>query len=445
MTTKSATSSERYLLTLARRAFLRMWVYPSLHVTDGQRSKELCDLLLIFGSEVVIFSDKNCHLAVGEEDTRLAWKRWYRKAVLASARQVAGAERAIARGDSVFEDSECKSRLRVALPSGGRIHRVLTVRGAAEAARSAWAGRGSLFVTNRSLNSCSEAPFRLGTTDHAGRFFHIFDENALDVVLATLDTARDFLEYLAKRHAFLSRTQDVVASSEEDLLGLFMRSYREDENSRDFPDACGLYLLVDSSHWDAWASSEQRRARDGANQVSYLWDELIEKFAFHTLNGSAETSTSHEVSEQEPLLRWLASESRFKRRILSESLIEMLQSTKPAQIRRRHHPPAADGSPHWVFLVAPQPPGVSYADYRLVRKELLRQHIFVVKYLHPEATDIVGIAIGETEGDMTEDAMWIDCREWSDEDFQAGRDLRERQGIFRSPVRLSGTKYEYSF
>ena len=54
-------------------------------------------------------------------------------------------------------------------------------------------------------------------------------------MLTTLDTAPDFLDYLKKRQALLCRPQTVISSSEEDLLGLFMTSFDEQTENRDFP------------------------------------------------------------------------------------------------------------------------------------------------------------------------------------------------------------------
>ena len=435
---ETVTSSERYLAVLARRAFLRLWSYPNPFAKKG---KELCDLLFVFGDDVVIFSDKDCFLN-SSKAVALAWRRWYSRAVLESASQVAGAERALLRGLVPYLDATSERLIEVPIPQKPRVHRVLTVRGAADAARSEWGGRGSLIVTNRPLDSCLEAPFRVGTTDVSGRFFHVFDQNALDAVLGTLDTAKDLLEYLSKREALLSRPKQVTASSEEDVLGFFMMSFDPATNQHDFPDDPASSLAIDNSHWEAWASSEQRAARDQANVVSYLWDELVDKFSFHILGGTLESPLLSSVADQEPLARWLASLSRFKRRILSSTLVDMLQTTNRGQIRRRYLPATATDEPFWVFVVLPKPDEVTYEAYRQARRGLLAQHVYVVKFLHPEALDIVAVALGDSDGEMTEDAMVADCRDWSQEFVEEGRRLNEG-GIFRSPTQSRRTEYNY--
>ncbi len=92
--TDGTTNSERYLTRLARRAFLSLWSYPNVFTDEGRSAgkgdgKELCDLLVVFGNTVLLFSDKDCEFPSGP-DLGIAWPRWYRRAVLKSARQLAG-------------------------------------------------------------------------------------------------------------------------------------------------------------------------------------------------------------------------------------------------------------------------------------------------------------------------------------------------------------------
>jgi hypothetical protein len=58
------TESERYLAALARKALLSLWAYPNVHTDESKPAgkgagHELCDLLVIFGNNVLIFSDKH--------------------------------------------------------------------------------------------------------------------------------------------------------------------------------------------------------------------------------------------------------------------------------------------------------------------------------------------------------------------------------------------------
>lgn len=435
-----ASESEKYLTALAERAFLKLWTYPNLFVQKGG-SKELCDLLLIFGEHVVVFSDKNCKYDPAAGSERVQWRRWYSGAVLESAHQVVGAERSLRAGLQVFRDRKCTVPLSLPLPPNPTFHHVLTVGGASAASELARGGRGSLIGTNRSLEGCCEAPFRLGCRDRRGQFFHVFDRNGLDAVLATLDTARDFLDYLQSREKLFRSDCEITASSEEDLLGSFMLSFDHENKAKDFPELKGSHFF-DRSHWPRWQGSNERLARDAANRQSYYWDHLVEKFTYYFLNAASDHTSCSNVEEFEQMIRWLSCQSRFKRRLLSATLLDVVPATQPGQVRRRFLSPFEEGDPYWVFVIAPQPGFAQYEEYREVRRRLLSDHMCVIKYLHPDALDIVGIAVGETNGEMTEDVMVMDCRD-SPGLAQHGERLHLEQGIFKNPSVQAFTSYEY--
>ena len=88
MTKSGVTPSEVYLARLCGTTFLRMWSYPHLYKDQGKKGggdgKELCDLLVVFGEHLLIFSDKDIELR-DDTEIEVAWPRWYRKAVLESA------------------------------------------------------------------------------------------------------------------------------------------------------------------------------------------------------------------------------------------------------------------------------------------------------------------------------------------------------------------------
>jgi hypothetical protein len=317
------------------------------------------------------------------------------------------------------------------------------VRGAVEATASEWGGRGSLIVTNRHLNACRESQFRLGATDDAGSVYHVFDPNGLDAVLATLDTLADFKDYLVKREALMRRHQEITGSSEEDLLGLFLMSFDESTNSHEFAASQEPYALIDNSHWQAWCVSRQRRARDAANEVSYVWDELIEKFTDHIQSQTLEHTTSAEFTDIERLMRLFAAENRLKRRIFGESLVQMAQTTPVGAVRRRHFRSDAELDRFWVFLAAPKPPDVDYDKYRLHRRQHLIECCLVVKHLYPEARTIIGFAFGDVDGHFTEDATSVDVTDWDDEAAVEARYLHEVRGIFSNVNHLDATTYNY--
>ena len=95
----TVTASEAYLTSLARKSFLSLWSYPNPgfgNPGSSKKGKELCDLLVLFDNTLILFSDKKCDFP-NTGDANLDWKRWYRRAVFASAKQLNGAKRILLR------------------------------------------------------------------------------------------------------------------------------------------------------------------------------------------------------------------------------------------------------------------------------------------------------------------------------------------------------------
>ena len=90
--TDAATSSEGYLRQLCKRTFLSLWSYPSPFRDQGpghQNGKEVCDLLVVFENNIIIFSDKHCDFP-NSGNLALDWSRWYRRAIKAVRSSVVG-------------------------------------------------------------------------------------------------------------------------------------------------------------------------------------------------------------------------------------------------------------------------------------------------------------------------------------------------------------------
>ena len=150
---EGVTTAERYLAKLCKRSFLSMWSYPGVFRDQGQHAdkgdgKEVCDLLVVFENHILIFSDKDCALAEGE-DIRKNWARWFKKAVMNSGKQVWGAERWIkAFPNRLFLDRQCKVPFPLNLPdpSNAIFHRIVVAHGASRVCRKRLGGSGSLML-----------------------------------------------------------------------------------------------------------------------------------------------------------------------------------------------------------------------------------------------------------------------------------------------------------
>ena len=76
-------ASEARLFETAQRSFLKLWSYANPYRATG---KEIADLLVIFGNDVIVFSDKQSTF----RDDGYGWQRWYRRTVTASIKQLSG-------------------------------------------------------------------------------------------------------------------------------------------------------------------------------------------------------------------------------------------------------------------------------------------------------------------------------------------------------------------
>jgi hypothetical protein len=213
-------ASERYLGDVAQRAFLSLWSHPNLF---RARAKELADLIVIFGDDVIIFSDKSCEFKNGE----YGWSRWYRRAVTESAHQLHRAAGWIRKHPTeIYMDAKCEQRFPLNVPHTPAIHLVAVATGAHEAAAQHFGGDGTL-----ALNSKTDGtrPFEIGDLDPSRDFVHVFDDVALSLVLCELDTVSDFVAYLGKRARLLRGAPTILAESESTLLVHYLKGMNESE------------------------------------------------------------------------------------------------------------------------------------------------------------------------------------------------------------------------
>jgi hypothetical protein len=116
-----STDSERYLSRLSEKTFFGLWSYPNLYTDEGKTKtgtgKELGDLLVIFHNTAIIFSDKDISFN-SKIDLKIAWRRWFKRAVIKSARQLFGAQSWLCNHPNrVFLDKECDHPFPIALGS----------------------------------------------------------------------------------------------------------------------------------------------------------------------------------------------------------------------------------------------------------------------------------------------------------------------------------------
>jgi hypothetical protein len=453
------TDSERYLTRLGERSFLSLWTYPGVYRDQGKlgvgHGKEVCDLLVVFGDHILIFSDKDC----AYPDTGNAqrdWCRWFKKSVVRSAEQVWGAERWIrSYPDRLFLDRACTQPFPIDLPNPAtaRFHRIVVARTASTRCRATFGGSGSLMLDPAIIgpmhfaDEASVKPFAVGDLDPVRGFVHVLDGTSLGILMRELDTVSDFVNYLTRKEAFVRGGRFGGATGEEELLAYYLRRLNDREEN-DFVVPAGItQVWMQEGLWHEYVTGPLRLARVDADEVSYIWDRLIETFNHHTLAGTSYgPAASATVSEREQAVRLLAAEPRTARRVLGQSLIQFLRESKPGFRTTRVMMPVRLGGPHYVFLALSQPPFVtSEAEFREFRWELLKGLCLVAKLVLPAATDIVGLAteVG-LETVRSEDVVYYDARQWCPAHQSEAERLQRDLGLLTQcgpPVR--STEYQF--
>ena len=182
-----------------------------------------------------------------------------------------------------------------------------------------------------------------------------------------------------------------------------------------------------------------------ADKVSYLWDEIIEKFNKNILAGTSYTGSSPLISDREKIMRFFAREPRVRRRMLAELLLGLVEHTKPAERGTRVVAPSNPGDPYYCFLVLPHLFGRPVEEYRRVRAHFLEALCLVTKVVFPDALDIVGFAT-ETGADETfrsEDSLYLNARIWGEELEAHARALQAELGLLTNYSTHRGNAVEF--
>ena len=414
--------SERYLAELAQGPFLSLWSHPNLF---RARAKELADLVVIFGNEVVIFSDKSCEYKEGDH----GWSRWYRRAVFDSAHQLHRAAGWFRKHQTeVYLDAKCERRFPLHLPATPLIHLVAVATGAREFAARHLGGDGSLAIATDADGS---RPFVIGDLDRSKDFVHVFDDVSLTTVLRERDTIVDFIAYLRKRASFLRRGPVVRANGELELLAYYLKNLDGREHEfvvppRDPP----ADTLVVEGEWETFVESGPYRRKKAADHESYLWDRIIEEIAGHADRGTLVAGQERGLSGIEEQLRVLAAEDRFTRRLLSSALNGVrdlaARSTENVRFRTSRSGYVADRA--YVFLTLKRD-GIDPHEYRRHRQMMLRAHLDITK-LRQEALQVV-VGIGVAPANDPDESIDLAVRtfsDWTDDDRDRTRQMCDALG-----------------
>jgi len=357
-----------------------------------QNGKELCDILVVSDPYVIIFSVKQIQFA-GEKALELvALKRWRRKAVDESVKQIYHAQARITRGIPAYTDQE----KRISIPNleSIRVHRIALA-----------------------LGSKGKAPIE--SRDFGKGFVHVYEEESITLLLQELNTVTDFVDYLMAVESLLLKGDAksiVLQGGHEDLLALYLLK------GRAFPPNFNA-LVVGDDLWDGFEERPEVKRRREEDKLSYLWDGLVEILARHESDGTWEYAL--EGRQAELALRTMAKESRFNRRLLAQQIDEILRTTPQGMSRGRLM--QSSSGVVYVFLLS----GKGYS--REERRTELAGRCFVARDIVPTSRTVVGIATetyDPTAPGFSFDVCYLHSEDWTPEQHMKAQEAREKFGWF---------------
>lgn len=402
----AASGSEHYLLELAERSFLKLWAVGNPFRKPG---KEISDLVVAFGDDVVIFSDKACEFDSAAEPG-LAWSRWRRAAIEESINQLKGAIRRLSNPDTqVFTDAKATAALPYALapPAKRRFHLVGIARPSTDPTGVPAAWRPLTYVDAASPTAFALEPIYIGD-----QIVHIFDGPTLDLLLEHLDTAPDFIAYLAARAKRLQADTD-YAFVERDLLAAAMLNW--EAGSGLTPEPPCLDSVVPGL-WDSHVQSGFAAGFGERNRRSRTIDNLIEHQHAEYTAGRYLYGTP-DFDRHESTMRLLAAESRFARRMIVTELYDILEEEDQSTFWAATVPSPTTPLLRYLWLTCPQPPSdvpIETVD-RAVLGELRRYELLTCARFQESL--ILGIALpahGSTDQLVVMELF--DGSSWTEED-----------------------------
>ena len=387
------TPSERMVTRLCQQSFLKLWTHPN---PKGKHGKELCDCLIVCGSQVVIISVKDSKYRATDDET--GWKRWAKTAIEKSAFQIAGAERWLRSVDQ-FERHDGRV---VCLPekTTRRYHRVAVALG----------GRG-------------QVPLQWGDFGHG--FVHVCDEYSIGSLFVVLDTITDFIEFLGAGETLVRSGTHLVfdGGGIEDLIALYLlngRSFEFESSGQERPDM----LIVHADLWSGFMESEDFKNMKTEFKKSYIWDRLVDQFADDLLSGGMFDMHSKQITDNESALVTMALEPRRNRLIISEAFSEFLKRPELNSAAR-----VVQGRKGHAFVFA-----VGSSDDREFRARELALRCLVVRGRLPSTHTVVGIATdrpGVSSPGYSSDIVYLHLPDWTGEDERGVRGIQDDLGYFK--------------
>lgn len=417
---EGVTPTERTLAALCENTFLKLWSYPNPCREDG---KELCDLLVVFENDVLVFFDRESRrFENSPADFKVAWARWRKEVIDKQISSAEGAARYIRKGRPVFLDDKAQTAFPIPIdPSAARIHKVVVAHGARDACRAFSPDNisGSLAIAYEDCGLHGlDQPFfvELDRTNPT----HVFDTENLEVVLSELDTIFDFTAYLEAKVEAARRHKVLTYCGEEDLVAHYLLNFDETGRKHLIGSLDNYDLVhIGEGEWEGFRRSDIYRRRREANRSSYLWDRLIQITSDNALSdrllGDSDPFTGRSA------IHFMAKEPRFVRRALADRILQAIEkfpeSSEPIVRHVSLMPSFTEGTAYVFLQLKVIPKGDYEREYRPRRQALLEIACGAAKLRWPALNRIVGIAIDAPKYSPdinSEDLALMEFEEWEE-------------------------------
>jgi hypothetical protein len=414
------TETERMLADFCERSFLKLWTYPNPYKDDG---KELCDVLAVFGDHVFIFFDREkAFTDTPESDPMIVWDRWKRRTIDRQVITAHGAERYIRSGRGIFLDAKRTVPFPLAInASTATVHKVVVAHGAQDACKRSSDQNiyGSLAITYCDLDKSSEPrPFHV-VMDRKDPV-HLFDSHNLPIILGELDTISDLSRYLDEKVRAIQRFDVLSYCGEEDLLGHYLLNFDKKMNEHVIGTNELLNgVMIGEGEWHGFVQSDLYKNTKHEDEVSYFWDELIQRTCQNALDGTL-GGNSNLLRGQSAIVE-MVREPRFARRALSSKMRDNIINFPDTSGLTRHVSlmPSFYPDVSYVFFQLRAPEEIRrQPDYLDKRRTLLEIACGAAKNKFPQLNKVIGIGMDAPKfaGDTnSEDFILMPCGEWCDE------------------------------
>lgn len=415
------TETEKALAEFCDRTFLKLWSYPNPFKNDGH---ELCDLLAVFDDYVFIFFDRKSLLPEkSEKDPKIIWNRWKRNVVDRQVNTAHGAERYIRGGHPIFLGAKREMPFPLAIdPQKAIIHKIVVAHGAQEACERA-SGKniyGSLAISYCDAADVPTLPFHI-KIDRSNPV-HVFDSHNISIVLSELDTVSDFSSYLDEKLRAVAKYSFLIYCGEEDLLGHYLCNY-DAESKQQFigtklDDVNGV--MVGEGEWSDFINTELYKNTKKENEISYSWDELIQRTCQNALDGTL--GGNSDILRGQSAIFEMVKEPRFARRALADKIRRAVLNfpDHPGQFTRQvtflpsHFPDVG-----YVFFQLRVPADYrEHPDYPVERRTILEIACGAAKNKFSHLTKVIGIGVDAPKfsgGTNSEDFILLPCETWNDD------------------------------